>query len=228
MASALGLNIGDSTNAPLSQPTPLTGNKHMVSGSTPQPAQPAKRPTLPSIPDTTSRQAPSMDIITLTAALQTAMQPFIARLAAIETSVHRTQPPQPNSARAEEQTRPAVGQTAPDGPRPTAAHPPADVAWTQVTNKKKKGKTGKPEQANPTLQQVNLTPQSYAAATTTPAQAHTATAARTPNQLPIQNQQTHSANPPPRCSLRLQWSGLVGPSTTRRNMPPEADNPTPS
>jgi hypothetical protein len=48
---APGLTIGDPTAAPPSQPTPSTGDKHMMSGSTPLPARTAKPALLPSVPD---------------------------------------------------------------------------------------------------------------------------------------------------------------------------------
>jgi hypothetical protein len=195
-AGELGLSIDNSTTAPHSRPTPLTGNKRTASGSTPQPAQPAKRSPLPSVPDVTPRQALPTDVVILTAALQTAMQPFIARLAAIETSVATTiragmeaRTLQPNRMQTEERAHQALGQPVRDQPRPTTAPPPPDAAWTKVTNKGKRGKVGKPDQANPTLQQVILTPRSYATAT--------ATVTQTPNQPPTQKQPTHQANPPP-------------------------------
>jgi len=85
MAASFGLTIGDPTTT-LSCPTPSAGGKCTVLGSTPQPVQPAKATPLPSVPDTPPPQTIPLDIVTLMAAVQTAMQPFMARLAAIERS----------------------------------------------------------------------------------------------------------------------------------------------
>src|SRR6267154_259461 len=95
-ARTLGLSIDGPMTAPPSRPTPSTGSKCTVSGSAPQPAQTAKAPSLPSIPDAPPPQTPQLDVITLTAAVQTAMQPFMARLAAIESAA--TQKDKPGTA----------------------------------------------------------------------------------------------------------------------------------
>lgn len=198
-ASALGLTIGDPATTPLSRPTPSTGNKRTVSGSAPQPPRAVQPPSLPSVPDIPLPQAPPFDVITLTAAVQTAMQPFMARLAAIESSaasaaatknVIRTenQAPRLSRAQADKEVRQPAGKTMPDRPHPTAQEPQREEEWVQVTNRGKRGKRGKPDQANPTPQQINLTPRSYATAAAT---------AQPPGQGLTQNQPSQPTNPPP-------------------------------
>jgi hypothetical protein len=194
-AGVLGLTIGNPATIPPSRPTPTMGNKRTVSGSAPQPERAAHAPSLPSIPDVPLPQAPPLDVVTLTAAIQTAMQPFMARLAAIETSTVKknatntaTPASRLNLVQADKEARPLADQTMPDRPHPTAQEPQPDEEWVQVTNRAKRGKRGKPDQANPTLQQINLTPWSYAmaAATTQPS-----------GQGPTPNQPSQPANPPP-------------------------------
>jgi hypothetical protein len=194
-ASALGLEIGDLTTALPSRPTPLTGNKRTASGSAPQPARAAKSTPLPSVPVVTPPQVPTMDVITLTAAVQTAMQPFVLRLAAIESStaakntkVTGASNAQPNLAQAAERASLASRPPAPDRIGVALEQTVPDGEWAQVTSKRKRGTKGKPEQANPPLQQVNLTPRSYAAAATAPASS---------NQQLAQSQSTQPANPMP-------------------------------
>jgi hypothetical protein len=142
---------------------------------------------LPSIPDVTPPLIPTLDIVTLMAAVQTAMQPFMARLAAIEKSTSTTNKlgpaePQLNRTQAEEQTRPAGGQPRPDRRGPAPEQLTLEEAWTQTTSRRKRGKT------NPVLQQVNLTPQSYASVAAT---------TLTPGQVPAQSPPASAANPPP-------------------------------
>jgi hypothetical protein len=194
-ASRLGLSIGNPATTLHSRPIPLTGSKRTVSGSAPQPARTAMITPLPSIPDVTLPQTPPLDIVTLTAAMQTAMQPFIARLAAIESAAAAknktgTDAPtsQPNRVQPAELARPVIGHAAPDRSHQTTEQPLPDEAWTQATSKRKRRKTGKPDQANPTPQQINLTPRSYASATAT---------TQAPNKAPTQNQLIPLANPPP-------------------------------
>ena len=172
-ATTLGLTIGDSLTPPHSRPVPTTGNKRTASGSTPQPARTPDLKLLPSVPDVSS-QTPSLDIITLTAAVQTAMQPFMARLAAIESSTAiKNRPgveipdPGPRQAQTREHVNPTMRQTATDRQQTTAEMPPTEEEWVQVQGKRKRGKKGKEKQADPTPQQINLTPQSYASAVTT-------------------------------------------------------------
>ena len=72
---------------PHSRPTPLTGNKHTVLGSALLSAPPTtKDKPIPlwNATNAPTPQAPQMDVITLTAAVQTAMQLFMARLEAAE------------------------------------------------------------------------------------------------------------------------------------------------
>lgn len=211
-ANTLGLSFGDPTTTPLPRPTPLTGSKRTVSGSAPQPARAAKPTSLPSIPDATVPQAPSLDVVTLTAAIQTAMQPFIARLAAIEgAAVQKNNTgtgaptPQPKRVQTDEPARPAIEHTAPDRPRPRIEQPPSEVAWTQVASKRKRRKTGKQDQANPTPQQINLTPRSYATAVAV---------TQAPGQPPTQNQPAHLANPPPAFTevTVVRFSGSIEPT----------------
>ena len=187
-ANTLGLAIEDLATGPPSRPTPLTGNKRTASGSTPQLARPAKSTPLSSVPDVNPPQVPVMDVITLTAAVQTAMQPFMLRLAAIESStaakntkVTGAPTTQTNSAQVAERASLA---TRPPTPDRTRAAP--EQEWVQVTNRRKRGTKGKTEQANPPLQQVNLTPRSYAAA---------AIATAAPTQQSTKNQLTHPASP---------------------------------
>jgi hypothetical protein len=195
-ARAIGLDLGKLTTAPPSRPTPLTGYKRTASGSAPQPAaaQTAKSTPLPTVQDVTPSQTPALDVITLTAAVQTAMQPFMIRLAAIETSTRAaankkgTEVPTPQPAQVVERAHAGVGPPALERTRPAPAQPIPDEEWVQVSNRRKRGKKGKPEQANPTLQQVNLTPRSYAAAAITTA---------APTQQPTQNQPIHPTNPAP-------------------------------
>ena len=193
-AKALGLSIGEEATAPLPRPAPTTGGKRTASGSTPQIAQTAKFSPLPSVPVVTPLlQAPTLDVVTLTAAVQTAMQPFMARLAAIETASTQNKTrmeaptPQPARAQADERACAAVGHPNLERTRPVAEQPTVDQAWVQVANKRSR-KTGKSEQANTTFQQVNLTPRSYAAA---------ATATPTSNSPHAQSQPTQPTNLPP-------------------------------
>jgi hypothetical protein len=200
-ANTLGLTIGDPTTTPHSRPIPSTGGKCTLSGSAPHPTRAPQPPSLPSIPDIPLPQVPSLDVVTLTAAVQTAMQPFMARLAAIESlaatkNLTRTETTAPrlNQVQADKQARPLAGQPASD-PNLTDSqpHPPED--WVQATSKRKRGKKGKLDQANPTLQQINLTPRSYA--TVTGATVATAATSQVTAQPPAQNQLTLLANPPP-------------------------------
>ncbi len=203
-AASFGLTLGDSATTLPSRPTPSAGGKRTVSGSAPQPAQPAESPLTPKIADPPVPRAIPLDIVTLTAAVQTAMQPFMARLAAIEQSTlvinrktDKEPAPQPSNTRminqprainqtrafeqnreieqtrVVEQTRPMIGQDAPKD------------AWVPVTNRRRRGKAGT-NQANPILNQVNLTPGSYAAAVV---------ATPTPNQTTTKGQQTKPAIP---------------------------------
>ena len=181
MAASFGLTIGDPTTT-LSCPTPSAGGKRTVSGSTPQPVQPAKATPLPSVPDAPPPQTIPLDVVTLTAAVQTAMQPFMARLVAIErlslatnTKAVKEPIPQHISTPMVEQPCPSVRQDVPKDD------------WTPVTNRRRRGKTGT-NQANPTLTQVNLTPSSYVVA---------AAAIPAPNQTAMQGQQPKLAIPTP-------------------------------
>ena len=173
MATTLGLTIGDLLTPPHLRPVPTTGNKRMALGSTPQPARTPDLKLLPSVSDVSS-QTPSLDIITLTVAVQTAMQPFMARLAAIESSTAiKNRPgveipdPGPRQVQTREHVNPTMRQTATDQQWTIAEMPPTEEEWVQVQGKRKRGKKGKEKQADPTLQQINLTPQSYASAATT-------------------------------------------------------------
>ena len=205
-AESLGLTIGDPSTVPQSRPTPLTGNKRTASGSTPIPTFPttkAKPTPLRSDADTSVPQTPQMDIITLTAAVQTAMQPFMARLEAAERRSAPTQPPGPPLPTEKSQTTVTRDKTGPTTQNwqtsrtnmmewpalTTVQHNPED--WVQVTNRRKRGKAGKNvDQANPIPQQVNLTPRSYAETTgVTPTTAST--------QLPSHTQQKQTTNKPP-------------------------------
>ena len=174
-AESLGLTVGDPSTIPHSRPIPLTGNKRTASGSAPLPAlstSKAKSTPLQNIADGPASQAPQIDVITLTAAVQTAMQPFMARLEAAERRAAPTHYPSPPLAAERLQTtapRDKTGHAAQtqqtnmhERPKmPTEQHNPED--WVQVTNKRKRGKVGKnADQANPTPQQINLTPRSYA------------------------------------------------------------------
>ena len=195
MASTLGLNLDDTGATPPPRPTPSTGNKRTISGSMPQPTRAAKPTPLPSVPDP-PLQMPALDVVTLTAAVQTAMQPFMARLAAIESSAAAKNStraeilaPQHNQVQADKQVRPSAGQPVPTQPHPTAKQPQPEEEWVQVANKRRKRRSGKPNQADPTPQQINLTPQSYATVAATVAQA--------PTQPLAQNQRAHLINPPP-------------------------------
>lgn len=194
-ASALGLAFGKLATAPQSRPTPLTGNKRTASGSAPQHARAAKSTPLPSVPDVTPPQVTALDIVTLTAAVQTAIQPFMARMAAIESSTaarNKTSAgatnPQPIQVQAEERAHPIVMPPVPERTRQTPAQHALEGEWVQAANKRKRGEKGKPEQTNPPLQQVNLTPQSYAAAATTAAAL---------NNQPTQNQPPRPVSPAP-------------------------------
>ena len=211
-ASSLGLTLGDPTNTPYSRPVPSTGNKRTASGSAPQPAKIAKPPPLPSIPDVTPPQAAQLDVITLTAAVQTAMQPFMARLAAIEgeamakskigVGTHPNRPP------------PVVSQPAPDRPTPEGDQTTTGEGWVQVRSKGRKGKTGKPDQANPPLQQINLTPRLYATATAAAA----ATSA-------TQNQPTQLAKPLQMAFTEVTVVRLGGSLITTREQTTRARQP---
>ena len=181
MAASFGLTIGDPTTT-LSRPTPSARGKRTVLGSTPQPVQPAKATPLPSVPDAPPPQTIPLDVVTLTAAVQTAMQPFMARLVAIErlslatnTKAVKEPIPQHISTPMVEQPCPSVRQDVPKDD------------WTPVTNRRRRGKTGT-NQANPTLTQVNLTPSSYAAVVV---------AIPAPNQTAMQGQQPKPAIPTP-------------------------------
>ena len=194
-ADSLGLTFGNPTTAPLSRPVPSTGNKRTVSGSAPLPAQPAKQPSLPIIADVIPPQAPPLDAITLTAALQTAMQPIVARLAVLEADIAAksrmgtgVKTPPPTRTQAEERTGPMMNQPAPDRPTPGETQAPTDGAWIQTTSKRNRRK-GKAAQTNPTPQQINLTPRSFADVT--------ATTAQTPNSPPTQSHTARVANPVP-------------------------------
>ena len=86
-AEALGLSIGDPATIPQSRPAPSIGSKRTASGSMPLPALPlmkAKPTFLPRAADAPAPQAPQVDVITLTATVQMAMQPFMVRLEAAE------------------------------------------------------------------------------------------------------------------------------------------------
>ena len=155
-ASTLGLTLGDVLTPLQSRPVPTTGNKRTASGSTPQPARTPKPNPPPSVPVAAPPQTPALDVITLTAAVQTAMQPFMARLAAIESlAVTKNRPGTdisntgPRQTQTREQVHQPVRQPAPDQQRITAGSPPPEAEWVQVTNRGKKGKKGK---ADPTPQ----------------------------------------------------------------------------
>ena len=167
-AESLGLTIGDPSTIPHSRPIPLTRNKRSASGSVPLPALPttkAKPTPLRNSTDAPAPQAPQVDVVTLTAAVQTVMQPFMARLEAAERRTAPAHHPSPPLAAVRPQTMGHTAQTqqtnAYEWPKEsTEQHNPED--WVQVTNKRKRGKAGKNvDQANPTPQQINLTPQSY-------------------------------------------------------------------
>ena len=174
IAESLGLTVRDPSTIPHLRPIPLMGNKHTASGSAPLPAlstSKAKSTPLQNIADGPASQAPQIDVITLMAAIQTAMQPFMARLEAAERCAAPTHYPSlPLAAERLQTTAPRdkMGHAAQtqqtnmhEQPKvPTEQHNPED--WIQVTNKQKRGKVGKnADQANPTPQQINLTPQSY-------------------------------------------------------------------
>ena len=205
-AESLGLTIGDPRTMPQSRPTPLTGNKCTALGSTPiatLPTTKAKSTPLRNDADTSAPQTPQMDVITLTAAVQTAMQPFMARLEAAERRSALTQPPGPLPPAERPQltvTRDKTGQAAQtrqtnhtnamEWPAlTTEQHNPED--WVQVTNRRKRGKASKNvELSNPTLQQVNLTLRSYAETTGT-------TSTTTPTQPLAHTQLKQVTNKPP-------------------------------
>jgi hypothetical protein len=127
------------------------------------------------------------------------MQPFVARLAALELSAASKNKMaaepltrQTNHVHEDERPCPTTGQAALDRPQPMEVQPAPEGAWVQTTNRRRQGNTGKTNQANLTLQQVNLTPRSYVVAAAVAEVTSTA-----PNQLPTQNQFAQLANPPP-------------------------------
>ena len=198
-AELLGVTIGEQASTLRSRPMPTTGGKRTASGSTPLPAPPVNKAksssplNVPVAPISQVPQAPQIDIITLTAAVQTAMQPFMARLEAAERRSTTTQPPAPPTPTGNAQAVKSRTRMAPETQiqtrqanqanenlrlPPVSGQQNLEGDWTQVTNKRNRNRTGKNvEQTNSPLKQINLTPRSYAettgvAATTTSAQPH--------------------------------------------------------
>jgi hypothetical protein len=136
---------------------------------------------------------PNIDMNALTAAIQAAMKPLMSRIEAVErASLHASAatPQRTGAATVSDAPRAALAPSArvpqPNQP-PNAAAPRAtnlhsatppntthhtqDEDWTTVTNKRKRKRGGKkpvPDQANQPLQQIILTPRSYAATAATP------------------------------------------------------------
>ena len=129
---------------------------------------------LPTTNERTPPHPPSLDMNALTAAVQAAMQPLVARLEAVERASARA-PTVYQSVRAPTpadalKVNPAPGAaTARQAPKATtgaqqqATPTNQEEAWTVVTKHKRKRGGKKPDQAGLVPQQINLTPRSYAA-----------------------------------------------------------------
>ncbi len=196
MVASLGLTLSDPTTTLPSRPVPSAGGKCTASGSAPQTAQTAESHVAPKVADPIPPQAAPLDVITLTAAVQTAMQPFMARLATIKQlnlvtnkKPDKETPPHLSNAHLYKQTRATNQPHATNQPcttnQPRAAeqtheteqmrsleHTCAAIRQDAPSNAwvpvTNKRRRGKAgmNQTNPLLTQVNLTPSSYAAAVT--------------------------------------------------------------